>query len=219
MEKSIESIWKEGFLKNNELVVPKLNDLYNQKSIHLIDQFKNKYRWNFRFLIIFSFLVLLISFPIGMKYMGIPLFFIFNGLVIFSKNHLATLADIDKNKNSYEYLKSYQTWLQERTAIIAKVYTFVYPMIFLSVIFGLWFLDLGDKGFLGNVIFNWLSEDFPGTIFIGNAPLIGVVVVLILTGMISYFSPKLYESDLQSVYGNLIKRLDELILDMEKLRQ
>ena len=28
MEKSIESIWKEGFLKSDALVAPKLNDLY-----------------------------------------------------------------------------------------------------------------------------------------------------------------------------------------------
>jgi hypothetical protein len=31
MEKSIENIWKEGFLKNDALVAPTLNNLYNQK--------------------------------------------------------------------------------------------------------------------------------------------------------------------------------------------
>lgn len=219
MEKSIESIWKEGFLKDDALVVPKLNDLYNQKSIHLIDRFKYTYKWNFILLTIFSFFVLIISFPIGMKYMGIPLFFIFNGLVIFSKKHLKTLDHIDKNQNSYEYLKSYQLWLKKRTTIIGRVYTFVYPMIFLSTIFGLWFLDVGDKGFLGDIIFAWLQEEFPQTIFIGNAPLLGVVVIVTICIIIGYLSPRLYRSDLNSVYGNLIKKLDELILDMEKLRK
>jgi len=40
MEKSIETIWKEGFLESDALVAPKLNDLYNQKSIHIVDKFK-----------------------------------------------------------------------------------------------------------------------------------------------------------------------------------
>ena len=31
MEKSIESIWKQGFLNSDALVAPKLNNLYNQK--------------------------------------------------------------------------------------------------------------------------------------------------------------------------------------------
>ena len=39
MEKSIESIWKEGFLKKNALVAPTIYDLYNKKSIHISDQF------------------------------------------------------------------------------------------------------------------------------------------------------------------------------------
>ena len=40
MGKSIETIWKEGFLKNDALLAPKLNNLYNQKSKHLIEKIK-----------------------------------------------------------------------------------------------------------------------------------------------------------------------------------
>ena len=44
MEKSIESIWKEGFLQKNAMVAPKLNNLYNKKSIHIIDKFKRMFQ-------------------------------------------------------------------------------------------------------------------------------------------------------------------------------
>ena len=44
MEKSIENIWKEGFLKSDALVAPKLNNLYNKKSIHIIDKFKRRFK-------------------------------------------------------------------------------------------------------------------------------------------------------------------------------
>ena len=40
MRNSIEEIWKEGFLNEKSLVAPKINDLYNQKSMDLIDKMK-----------------------------------------------------------------------------------------------------------------------------------------------------------------------------------
>ena len=51
MEKSIESIWKQGFLDNNAMVAPKLNNLYNQKSIHIIDKFKRMFKINLNALV------------------------------------------------------------------------------------------------------------------------------------------------------------------------
>ncbi len=218
MEKSIESIWKEGFLKDDALIAPKVNDLYNQKSIHLLDKFEQMYKLNLIFLVGFSFFVLIISFPIGMKYMGIPMFFIFNILVLISKKHFDSLKAIDKNQSSYQYLKTYDSWLNEKITAIGKVYTVVYPMVFLSMVFGFWFLDVGDKGFLGHIIMEWIMEEFPNTILVGGVPLYGIILVVILTGLISFFSKKMYLLDLKLVYGNLMEKLSELLSDMEKLR-
>jgi len=61
MEKSIESIWKEGFLKSDALVAPKVNNLYTQKSIHVIDKFKRMFRINLIAIVVFSFVFLIIS--------------------------------------------------------------------------------------------------------------------------------------------------------------
>ena len=46
MEKSIETIWKEGFLNQDALIAPKLNNLYNKKSTHIVDKFKRMFRIN-----------------------------------------------------------------------------------------------------------------------------------------------------------------------------
>ena len=58
MEKSIETIWKEGFLKSDALVAPKVNDLYNQKSNHIIDKFKRMYEINLVAIVAFAFILL-----------------------------------------------------------------------------------------------------------------------------------------------------------------
>ena len=43
MEKSIEQIWQNGFL-NEDLVIPKIKSLYNQKSISLVESIINKFK-------------------------------------------------------------------------------------------------------------------------------------------------------------------------------
>ena len=62
MERSIETIWKEGFLKSDALIAPKLNDLYNQKSIGIVDKFRRMYRMNIIGLIAFSIFLIPMSF-------------------------------------------------------------------------------------------------------------------------------------------------------------
>src|SRR5690606_41129096 len=56
MENSIETIWKEGFLHEENLVVPRVNDLYNRKSIHLVDRLKRRLRFNLIMILVFAFL-------------------------------------------------------------------------------------------------------------------------------------------------------------------
>ncbi len=85
MEKSIESIWKQGFLNSDALVAPKLNNLYNQKSIHLIDKFKRMFKINLNAIVIGSLLFLGISFLIGIPFMGIGFFLTLSIIVIVNK--------------------------------------------------------------------------------------------------------------------------------------
>ena len=46
MNQPIETIWKNAFIKDNALVAPKLNGLYEKKSIHLIDKFNKMFKIN-----------------------------------------------------------------------------------------------------------------------------------------------------------------------------
>jgi len=50
MEKSIEKIWSQGFLDEGALVAPKINKLYEAKSINTIEKFKRMYHKNYWFI-------------------------------------------------------------------------------------------------------------------------------------------------------------------------
>ena len=82
MEKSIESIWKEGFIKSEELIAPRVNNIYNKKSEHIVDKFSRMFRINLIAIVVGSFFVVLMSYAVRIPYMGIGMFFILNTLVI-----------------------------------------------------------------------------------------------------------------------------------------
>ncbi len=77
MDKSIETIWKEGFLKNDALIAPKLNDIYNQKSLDIVEQFKRMYKLNQIGILVFAIIIIPISYIAKMLYMGIPVALLF----------------------------------------------------------------------------------------------------------------------------------------------
>ena len=82
MERSIENIWKEGFLKSDALVAPTINNLYTKKSIHIIDKFKRMFKINLIAIVAFSFIFLIASFFVGIPITGILFFMTLTVLVI-----------------------------------------------------------------------------------------------------------------------------------------
>jgi uncharacterized YccA/Bax inhibitor family protein len=111
MERSIENIWKEGFLKSDALVTPKINNLYNQKSIHIIDKFKRMFKINLISIVAFSFIFLIVSFFVGIPITGVMIFVTLSVLVFINKKLLKGLDKIDKGLSSYQNLKTFNEWM------------------------------------------------------------------------------------------------------------
>jgi hypothetical protein len=217
MEKSIETIWKEGFIKSDALVAPKLNDLYNQKSKHIIDKFKRMFKMNLILIVLGSFIVLIASFIVGIPYMGIPMFIGLNILVILNKKLLNTLMLIDKSVSSYDYLLAFDNWLKSSLTINKKFARFFYPFIFLSIITGFWMKVVNGKH-IGEHAVNKLLLTYPDLQLLFGIPVIGVIAVLIIIGILVLVGGRIYEWDLKIVYGRLFNKLDEIIFDIKELR-
>ena len=217
MEKSIENIWKEGFLKSDALIAPKINNLYTQKSIHIIDKFKRMFKINLIAIVAFSFVFLIVSFFIGIPITGIIFFITLAVLVLINKRLLYGLESIDKGGSSYEYLKAFNQWIKKQVAVNRRVATFLYPIIFMSMILGFWFKDA--KGiFLGERLVHKILINFPDTYLIAGIPLIGIVIVALILGLLAFFGGRIYQWDLNLVYGSVFKKLEELMADIESLR-
>ncbi|GAA4270596.1 hypothetical protein [Hyunsoonleella aestuarii] len=217
MEKSIENIWKEGFLKSDALVAPKINNLYNQKSIHVIDKFKSMFKINLIAIIAFSFIFLIISFFAGIPITGVIFFVTLAVLVFINKKLLNNLAKIDLGASSYQYLKAFNQWKNKQIAINIKISRFLYPIIFLSMILGFWFKDAEGMP-LGERLVNEVLKGFPDIYLIYGIPVVGIVIALLILVLLAFFGDRIYKWDLNIVYGRVFKKLEELMTDIENLR-
>ena len=218
MEKSIESIWKEGFLGSNALVAPKLNDLYNQKSIDIVAKFRRMYKINIIGIIVFALVLLPIATLAHIPYMGMLFFVLFGVLVFFAIKFKRKLDTINSNENSYQYLKTFDKWTKDMIQFNTKLSRYLYPYVFLSMIVGFWCGSIGGD-IPGEIFLEQFIEKFPDTILVFGLPLVGVVGVLIIVSLLAFFGGKIGEWDLKLGYGRILKRLEILLSDMEELRR
>jgi len=217
MEKSIENIWEEGFLKSDALIAPKINKLYSKKSIHIIDKFKRMFKINLIAIVAFSSFALIASYFVGMPLMGVIFFVSLMVVVAINMKLLKGLNSIDKGENSYQYLKAFNKWIKKQIAVNKRISTFLYPVIFISLIIGFWFKEV-EGNLLGEQVVKKILANYPDTYLLFGIPLIGILGVILILALLALFGGRIYKLDLNLVYGNVLKKLDDLLSDLETLR-
>ena len=217
MEKSIENIWKDGFLESNALIAPKINSIYNQKSTHIVEKFKRMYSINIKAVIAFAIFIIPLTFVTKMPYMGIPMSLIFIGISYYSIKFKKKLFSIDSSVDSYHYIKSFNDWVTEMVMFNTKMSRYLYPTIYIVMFSGFWFGSIGGD-VPGEEFVNWLLVDYPGMIIVMGFPLwliIGSVFAILL---LAHFGGKIGQWDINLVYGGILKKLKILLGEMEELR-
>lgn len=217
MEKSIETIWKEGFLKDNALLAPKLNNLYNQKSIDIVDKFKRMYKINRIAIVAFACIILPVSFIVKIPYMGIGMFVLFFVIITIAQKFSKRLDKLDKTQNSYQYLISFDNWVKEMASTNTKLSRFLYPYVFIIMVAGFWFGSIGGD-IPGNKFVNFILLKFPDTYLIFGFPLILIMGALTIISFLAYFGAQIGDFDLKLGYGRILKKLDGILADMKELK-
>ena len=213
MEKSIEAIWKEGFLNEKSLVAPKINDLYNQKSKHVVDRVKRTFRINLIIIIILT-----IAIPVGYYFLGVIWQGVAASVLIlltawYGKLQMKSLKTLDQGATSLDYLKSFDRWLKDVFSRSEKIARFYYTLCFLiamSTMASAW-----NKGELTSK----MHQKYPDLIFIGNIPLFAVIIAGLAAVLMFYYSDRIYRWDVRLMYGRVFDKLEETIAEMEKLKQ
>ncbi|MES2829232.1 MAG: hypothetical protein V4687_13805 [Bacteroidota bacterium] len=212
MENTIETIWKQGFVDESSLMAPKINDLYNKKSMHVVDKMKRMLRIN-----LIAMLVMAIVFPVMYYFLDV----IWQGfaasvLVLFTawytRKLMARIRAIDQGASSLDYLKSVDQWITEVIFSSEKIVRFLYPLYFLIAYSAIW-STLKNQELLAK----W-QHKYPQVTFIEQLPMLFLITGAVVALLLFYFSDRIYRYDVRLMYGKVFCKLKSTIAEMEELR-
>jgi hypothetical protein len=213
MKNSIETIWKEGFLNEKSLVAPKINDLYNQKSKHVVDKVKRMFRINQIVIIIMSIILPVIHYFVDAVWQGAAASVLLLLTFWYNNRLIHSIKTLDHGATSFDYIKSFDRWLKDVLLSSEKIARFSYPLYILIAISTIW--SAWNKQGLALKLY----QKFPDLIFIGNVPLFALIISGLMIILMFYFSVKIYKWEVRLMYGRVFGKLEETIAEMEKLKQ
>lgn len=200
MEKSIEHVWNNGFTDDSNILPPQINNLYNKKSEMLLDRLKRTLSLDTKSLIPMSILSLVISFYFEQYLLGVYLASVMLFLFALAKQKLKDLDKIKIYDTNFDYLVEYRNALHKIKQFYIKFTGFGLPLL---GIIGC-FLYLRNTA----VYSDFLTLDFE----------IQILLVLGLTIFFSGFALAVYKLTTALVYGRFLKKLNELIEDINALQ-
>ncbi len=200
MEKSIEIIWNKGFSKEENLIAPKIDKLFKQKSKLIFEKFKQKF-WIYNYRLIPPALL----FSIGHIYLGHILFSIYLmlislGFFFFNYRIWKSFNNIDINLNSYQYLLALKNNIKKMFSLYTWVYAISTPVLLIPIY---WMLPVDSTKF------KWLNDL--------QTPYI-ILFLVILSLVISIYIVLAYKLEIKIKYSQLIKKLNKTIADMEEFK-
>ena len=121
------------------------------------------------------------------------------------------MTNIDAGLSSYDYLKSFDSWLKMAISNNIKVMRFFYPLIFLAalmpIVHALKATEITNEAILNS-----------GFYLIYGIPAFIWTIALVIAVLIYVFGGKIYQWDVNLVYGRIFKKLEIMMADMEELR-
>lgn len=212
MTKSIETMWKEGFIDEAQLTAPKVNDLYNRKSQNIVDKLLNMFAINIKMIMGGCVIMLIMMSLIGAPFLGLYICVLLTPLVVIAKKELNRSVEISKGQSSYDYLINFDDWLQHSIKTYARYYQVFYPMFFIGMATQAVVSDAGGK------IIGLLIQAFPTDVTVLGLPYYLATALAFVTIILIKYADALYRLDLNIVYGRQFKKLAELISDMKALK-
>ncbi|MGB2128160.1 MAG: hypothetical protein ACPHXR_01655 [Flavicella sp.] len=218
MAKSIEQIWKEGFLKEANIKAPVIENLYSQKSVHIIDKFKRMFRINLIAILAFSLFVLAFSFVVQVPLFGTLLSFGFFVVLGVNTKLFQGVKLIDKGANCFEYLTSFHSWVRYQVKINERMARVLYPYFFMATFLGMWF-KVEDGVFKGASFVSSLLAQNPDMTLVFGFPIFVIVLVVIALCVLALLGPVIYRWDIGLIYGRVFAKLNDLVSDMKTLQK
>lgn len=214
MEKSIENIWEKGFMAEDAIVAPRINNLYELKSRNIMDQMGRLYKWNMIGLYVFALFMAVYSLLMGLPiWLMLLLIILFVAPAVYSRNQMKTRQPKDQFSNVYDYMKSFNDWLEAKITRNIKLARYYYPMSVILAGCMIWFAPHRER------TIEKLLIEYPDMPMVFGMPLYFILPILSLALIMGIFAKRIYRVDVGLIYGRALSKLKELISDLEELRK
>lgn len=201
MEKSIEQIWNTGFLKDDKLLAPKINNLYNKKSRLLIEKLKRTYTIDNKSIIPLAVVFFAVSAFFEHYLLGIYIVILMLGMFFLNRKKLRELEKISILNSNYGYLLEYRQMLEALQSFYTKLIA----------------LGLPVAGMIGYYLYfrntSMFNEFLLQDLWFQLSIILGIAILLAVIGVGAY------RITTGIVYGSFLKKMNELIADMKELRK
>lgn len=204
MDKSIENIWKEGFA-NEELILPKVNELYNKRSISMVEKVIDQFKKEISLLIPAAVCVFLFNLLLDNDHAvfwgivsALPCFAWF----YIGKRQIKLVRSIDYQSNSYQYLVSIRSKLERIVQFNKKLAISSVPIILLPMLIYTYYNQQGKS--VGE-IFGIEGVDLP-TIYI----FLLLPVFTLISGLIAKLFFKRNLAEKTNGIKSIISEMEEL---------
>lgn len=199
MERSIESIWKKGFEAEDKLSAPVVSNLYERKSVLLIEKIKRTTKKDNFSLIPVGVVIFGILIFVGQVILGFYFAVLITLLYFSNKRKLKELETLDVKNSIYDYLLSYRNQVKS----IMRHSTWLMGVGFpLTTIPAYWIFFRDTK-----VMTRFTQLGLAEEIFI----VLGLALVFSILGIFGF------RLSTTIIYGKLLDRLENTIEDMEEL--
>ena len=207
MRKTIEATWREGFLHTNALVAPKVNNLYTRKSQHIAERIQRMLRINQLAILIGAPIAWVMLSAVGLPYTGAIMWAAWTGLVVIRHLSIAKFAAPDTSLDSYQYLKAFQGWLKGRMARSRRMQRHLYAVTFLAIAVGMG-ASAGGQQWIRSIIES----------LVNGVPVVLIAGVVAVAIVLELFGGAIFDFDVNIVYREVFRKLDEMVAEMEELR-
>jgi len=212
MRKSIEATWRDGFLNPDALVAPKVNDLYTRKSSHIVDRIQRMLRINQIAIVIGSPIMWALLSANGIPYAGAIICTAWVGLVVVRQLYIAKFNAPDNSLDSYHYLKAFHGWLKDRMARSRRLQRHMYAVTFVAFAIGTVASAPAQE------LIRRIVEIYPDIRLVNGVPLILIACVAVMAIVVELLGGMIFDFDINTVYRDVFRKLDEMVAEMEELR-
>lgn len=202
MNTSIEHIWKEGIHLQPENAAPRIADLYAKRSQQVVAKLERRLRFEVKALLPFTLAIPLMNWAFGNDlWSSVPAMAWCLVWYFIARKQTDKMLTVDATANCQQYLKSFRQKLRDGFKFYEKILwtglpLFMFPLILYT------YYNNQDKN-LGAILGNgWEASNLWIFLFIPLFTVFGIWVT---------------RMSFKLTYGRLMKRLDELIQDLETL--